>query len=122
MLFAAIVPAFLLARLEERPFGAYGLPRARHSGSCSGRSSLGIGALTLLLFALHGAGGFEVDRLALHGRAFWNLPVLGLYFLVVSFCRRVLPARLHPVHPNRDHRVLAGGGLAFHSLRRASPS
>jgi uncharacterized protein len=87
MLFAAIVPAFLLARLEERPFGAYGLPPGQAFGKLFwAGAAWGLGALTLLLFALHGAGGFEVDRLALHGArilefaGFW-----GLYFLVVSF-------------------------------------
>jgi uncharacterized protein len=87
LLVAAMVPAFLMARLEERRFGAYGLPAGQAFGKLFWvGAAWGLGALTVLLFAMHGAGGFEVDRLALHGArilkfaGFW-----GLYFLVVSF-------------------------------------
>jgi uncharacterized protein len=87
MLVVAVAPAFLMARLEERPFGVYGLPARRAFGKLFWvGAAWGLGTLTVLLFALHGAGGFEVDRLVLHGArilkfaSFW-----AVYFLVVSF-------------------------------------
>jgi membrane protease YdiL (CAAX protease family) len=87
MLVVAVTPAFLLARFEERPFGVYGLPAGQAFGKLFWvGAAWGLGTLTVLLFALHGAGGFEVDRMVLHGTrilkfaSFW-----AVYFLVVSF-------------------------------------
>ena len=87
LLLAAVLPAFVLAPLEGRRFGDYGLPWRRPFGKLfwSG-AAWGFGAVTLLILAMHGVGVLDLGNLSLHGprilkfAAFW-----GLYFLIVGF-------------------------------------
>jgi CAAX protease family protein len=91
-LVAAVLPALLMARLERRSAGCYGLP-AREAF----RKLFWVGAfwgfvsISALLLALHeipvqGAHAFDFGHLAIHGArvlkfaAFW-----GLFFLLVGF-------------------------------------
>jgi len=92
LLIAALVPAFIMAAIEKRRFGDYGLPRRGAFGKLFWAGTLwGIVSLTLLLLVIHGAGDFRLSGLALHGRrifkfaAFW-----GVLFLVVGFFEEFL--------------------------------
>ena len=83
---AAAVPAVVLARVEDRPWGAYGLPGRRAFGKLFWVGALwGFASITLLLGTMYGLQVFEVGHLAIHGMrsvkfaAFW-----GLYFLLVG--------------------------------------
>jgi hypothetical protein len=86
-LLAALLPAVLLARLESRRFGDYGLPRRQAFGKLFWTGAAwGFGAMTVLMMVLRGVGAFEFGTVALHGIhllrffCFW-----GLYFLIVGF-------------------------------------
>ncbi len=83
---AAVVPAVVLARVENRPWGAYGLPGRRAFGKLFWVGAVwGFASITLLLGTMYGLRVFEVGHLAIHGMrgvkfaAFW-----GLYFLLVG--------------------------------------
>jgi CAAX protease family protein len=83
---AAIIPALALGRLENRPFGTYGLPLRGAFGKQFWIGMLwGFAAITVLLSVMRGAGAFYFGGLALHGvrvlkfAAFW-----GVLFLVVG--------------------------------------
>lgn len=84
---ASIVPALLMAAVENRPFGSYGLPFR----SAFGRQFFvgvlwGFVSLSALLVLMRLFGVFSFGNLALHGAriakfsAFW-----GAYFLLVGF-------------------------------------
>ena len=68
MMLAAVLPGFVMARIENRPFGEFGLPARRAFGRnfCVG-TLWGIGSLSVLMLALRVAGAFEFGSLALHG-------------------------------------------------------
>lgn len=83
---AALIPALAMARMEERPFDDYGLPRRQAFGKLFWTGAVwGLAAVSVLLWTLHIAGGFDFGRLALHGvrilkfAAFW-----GVFFLAVG--------------------------------------
>lgn len=80
---AAVVPALILARIERRPWKAYGLPVARAFGRLFWTGSVwGFGGISLLMFALYGLHVFSFGPLLLHGprlvrfAAFWALMFL----------------------------------------------
>ncbi len=88
----ALLPAWLMARMERRPFGCYGLPLRQAFGGLFWSGVLwGLVALSLLLLALRLAGALEIGSLALHGvrvlkfALFW-----GAFFLVVGFYEEFL--------------------------------
>ncbi len=83
---AAVIPALVLAKFENRSFGVYGLPTQRAFGQQFWVGVVwGICAITLLLAVMRGVGVFYFGGLALHGArilkfaAFW-----GAVFLVVG--------------------------------------
>jgi membrane protease YdiL (CAAX protease family) len=83
---AAVVPALVLARVENRPWGAYGLPGRQAFGRLFWVGAVwGFASITLLLGTMYGLRVFEVGHLAIHGMrsvkfaAFW-----ALYFLLVG--------------------------------------
>jgi membrane protease YdiL (CAAX protease family) len=69
MMLAAILPGFVMAKIEKCPFGNFGLP-ARHA---FGRNFWvgviwGIASLTVLMLILRATGSFSFGSLNLHGR------------------------------------------------------
>ena len=92
VLLAAIVPAMVLARVERRPWGAYGLPTRKAFGKLFWVGVVwGFASITLLLAIMYGIRVFEVGHLAMHGArivkfaAFW-----AVYFLLVGFFEEFL--------------------------------
>jgi membrane protease YdiL (CAAX protease family) len=89
---AVLLPAMLMAAIEKRRFGTYGLPRRGAFGKSFWTGVVwGILAITALLLAIGAVGDFSVGKLALHGvrilkfAAFW-----GLFFLIVGFFEEFL--------------------------------
>ena len=87
LVIASLLPARVLAAVEKRPFGAYGLPLRGVLGKPFWLGlAWGIVALSVLMLLMRGAGAFSYGGLALHGvralrfAAFW-----GGYFLLVGF-------------------------------------
>src|SRR5438876_2242766 len=108
LVFVAAIPTLLMARVEGRPFGSYGLPRQGGFGKLFwGGAVWGIGALTILMLCMHWAGVFDFGSVVLHGgrlvkfAAFW-----GCVFLLVGLQEELLSADIrHPWLP----RVSASG-------------
>ena len=87
MMLAAILPGFVMARMEDRPFGDFGLP-ARHAfGRNFWMGTLwGIAALSVLMLALRGVGAFEFGSLSLHGARIWKFALYyAVLFLLTGF-------------------------------------
>ncbi len=91
-LVGAVIPSIVLARVERRPWGAYGLPGKHAFGRLfwSG-AAWGFAAISLLMFALYSVHSFAFGHVALHGArlarfaGFW-----GLMFLLVGFFEEFL--------------------------------
>jgi CAAX protease family protein len=83
---SATVPALIMARLERRPFDAYGLPRRSAFGRNFWIGLLwGIIAISVLLLALRSVGVFYFGNLALTPtRAFEYACFWGVFFLIVG--------------------------------------
>ncbi len=83
----AMAPALLMARVESRPFGSYGLP----FGNAFGKlfwvgAAWGMVSLTVLLLALRGAHAFYFGSIALHGGRILKFAVFWAgFFLIVGF-------------------------------------
>jgi membrane protease YdiL (CAAX protease family) len=89
---AAAIPAFVMARVENRTWDSYGLPRSHAFGKLFWVGTLwGMAALTILMLALHGVGVFDFGRPVLHGTrilkfaAYW-----AVFFLLVGFFEEFL--------------------------------
>ncbi|MGA2980642.1 MAG: type II CAAX endopeptidase family protein [Terriglobales bacterium] len=87
MMLAAILPAFVMARIESRPFGDFGLPARRAFGPSFWVGTLwGIAALSVLMLALRVTGAFEFGSLSLHGARVGKLAAYyAVFFLFVAF-------------------------------------
>lgn len=88
----AVLPAMLMARLEKRPFGVYGLPSQGAFGKKFWYGMIwGFAGLSLLLLAMRGAQVFYFGGAGLHGgralkfAAFW-----AVFFLLVGFFEEFL--------------------------------
>jgi hypothetical protein len=89
---AALAAAALMGKLEARPFGLYGLPRA---GAFGGRfwqgMALGIAMIAATIFLIRTFGGFSFGDLALHGSALWGYAALwAAAFVIVGFFEEFL--------------------------------
>jgi len=84
---SSLLPARILAAVEKRPFGSYGLPwRGVLSKPFWLGLAWGIIALSILMLLMRGAGAFSYGDLALHGaRAFRFAAFWGIFFLLVGF-------------------------------------
>ncbi|MCU1301336.1 MAG: family intrarane metalloprotease [Candidatus Sulfotelmatobacter sp.] len=92
VMLAAVLPAVVLARVEHRPWGAYGLPGRRAFGKLFWVGALwGFASITLLLAVMYGLRVFDLGHLAIHGfrivkfAAFW-----ALYFVLVGLFEEFL--------------------------------
>jgi len=87
MTLAAILPGFVMARIESRPFGDFGLPARRAFGRNFWVGTLwGIVSLSVLMLALRIAGAFEFGALELHGARIWKFAFYyALLFLLTAF-------------------------------------
>jgi uncharacterized protein len=82
-LVAAVVPSFVLARVERRPWKVYGLPGKQALGKLFWLGTLwGFAGITLLMFTLSRLHVFTFGHIVLHGvriarfAAFWALMFL----------------------------------------------
>ena len=89
---AALIPSFVLARVERRPWRTYGLPPKQAFGRLFWLGLFwGFAAITLLMFSLYSLHDFSFGHVVLHGRrvvrfaAYW-----GLMFLLVGFFEEFL--------------------------------
>jgi uncharacterized protein len=92
MMLAAILPGFVMARIEIRPFGDFGLPARRAFKRNFWVGTLwGIASLTVLMLALRVAGAFEFGALALHGARIWRFAAYyAVLFLLTGFFEEFL--------------------------------
>jgi uncharacterized protein len=68
LLLAAILPGFVMAQIEGRPFGDFGLPARGALGRNFWVGALwGIASLTVLMLVLRATGAFSFGSLYLHG-------------------------------------------------------
>jgi uncharacterized protein len=89
---AAAIPSLVLAKIERRPWKAYGLPAGQAFGKLFWQGALwGFAAITLLILALSGSHTFSFGHIVLHGvriakfAAFW-----AAMFLLVGFAEEFL--------------------------------
>jgi hypothetical protein len=89
---AAIVPAFVMARIEKRPVGAYGLPGRQAFGKLFWVGCVwGLFSITALLAAIRGLHGFYFGHIALHGIRVLKFAVFwAVFFLLVAFFEEFL--------------------------------
>ena len=87
MMLAAIVPAFLMARLEGCRFGDFGLPAKKAFGRNFWVGALwGFGSLSVLLLFLRIVGAFSFGDLAQHGPHILKLAFFwAVFFLIAAF-------------------------------------
>jgi len=87
LLVAVLAPAFAMAAIEHRPFGAYGLPRSGVFGRQFWAGVVtGIVALSCLMLAMRGVGAFYYGHLAIHGERILKFGVFyAVLFLLVGF-------------------------------------
>ena len=83
MFVAAAIPAVVLARVERRPWRAYGLPAKQAFGRLFWAGTVwGFAGISVLMLALYGAHAFGFGHLVLHGvrvakfAAFWAVMFL----------------------------------------------
>ncbi|HEY7354394.1 MAG TPA: type II CAAX endopeptidase family protein [Terriglobales bacterium] len=92
LLIAAVAPAWILSRYENRKLGDYGLPsRSAFSRNFWHGVIWGICAITVLLAVMRGLGGFFFGGLALHGDRIIEFAVFwAVLFLIVGFFEEFL--------------------------------
>ncbi len=92
MLLAAILPGFVMAKIEKRPFGDFGLPARGAFGRNFWVGSLwGILSLTLLMLVLRVSGAFSFGSLDLHGGRIVKFALYyAIFFLLTGFFEEFL--------------------------------
>jgi membrane protease YdiL (CAAX protease family) len=83
---SSVAPAVAMARIEKRPFGAYGLALRHAFGKLFWTGLLwGIVTLSVLMLLLRLVGVFSYGTLALHGARVFRFAVFwGVFFLLVG--------------------------------------
>ena len=89
---ATLAATLIMGRLERRPFGVFGLPRA---GAFGGRfwhgAAWGIAMIAAVILLIRVFGGFSFGDLALHGLAAWRYALIwAVVFLSVGFSEEFL--------------------------------
>jgi membrane protease YdiL (CAAX protease family) len=89
---AAVLPALVLARIERRPFSAYGLPPSQAFGKQFWvGTAWGFTSITVLLGGLYGLHAFDFGHLALHGVRIAKFAVFwAVMFLLVGLFEEFL--------------------------------
>lgn len=89
---AALIPALILARIEKRPFGVYGLPVQRAFGKLFWVGTVwGFAGISALLVAMYGLRLFDFGDLALHSVRILRFAVFwAVFFLLVGFFEEFL--------------------------------
>jgi uncharacterized protein len=89
---AAILPAFVMVRIERQPFAIFGLPPRPAFGRNFWVGALwGLAALTALILVLRVTGSFYFGSLALHGTRIWKFAAYyALFFLLTGFFEEFL--------------------------------
>ena len=89
---AAAIPAAIMAHIEKRTFGTYGLPTHSAFGKLFWIGAIwGLLAITLLLCLLRGMHGFYFGHLSLHGPRIVKFALFwGMVFLIVGFFEEFL--------------------------------
>jgi uncharacterized protein len=89
---AALVPAVLLARVERRAWGTYGLAGRQAFGKLFWVGAVwGFASITLLLATMYGLRVFNVAHLAMHGARVWKFAAFWAgFFLLVGFFEEFL--------------------------------
>lgn len=89
---ATAAAAAIMAFLEVRPVGAFGLPRAGAFGAYFWQGvAWGIAMVTAVMLLISAFGGFAFGTFALHGLAIWRFAaVWGVAFLCVGFFEEYL--------------------------------
>jgi len=89
---AAILPGFVMAQIEQRPFGDFGLPARGAFGRNFWIGALwGIGSVSLLMLALRLTGAFYFGSLALHGLRIAKFGAYyAVFFVIVGFFEEFL--------------------------------
>lgn len=84
---AFLLASWIMARIEKRTLGDYGLPGRRAFGKTFWQGAVvGFVAMTTLLSSLRLAGVFHFGSFALHGAAIWKYAAFwGIAFLLVGF-------------------------------------
>jgi hypothetical protein len=92
MALAAVLPGFVMARIEQRPFGAFGLPIRRAFGRNFWIGTIwGIASLSFLMLTLRATGSFHFGSFALHGSRIWKFAAFyALLFLLTGFFEEFL--------------------------------
>lgn len=89
---SVMLPAVVMAGVEKRRFGAYGLPGRQAFGKLFWTGTIwGIAAISLLVFAIGGVGDFSLGSVALHGLRMFKFALFwGGFFLIVGFFEEFL--------------------------------
>jgi len=89
---SALLSAAVMARVENRRWGAYGLPFNHGFGRLFWvGTAWGIISLSLLIAALHGAGVFDFGSITLHGARVAKFALFwAMFFLIVGFFEEFL--------------------------------
>lgn len=92
MMVAAILPGFVMARIEGKPFGNFGLPAQRAFRRNFWVGILwGIASLSVLILLLRVTGAFQFGSLSLHGpRIFKFAAYYAALFLLTGFFEEFL--------------------------------
>jgi membrane protease YdiL (CAAX protease family) len=92
MMLAAIAPAFIMVRIERRPFEDFGLPAgSAFRGNFWAGALWGIVSLSVLMVVLRVVGVFEFGGLALHGVRIWKFAAYyAVLFLITGFFEEFL--------------------------------
>jgi len=87
MMLAVILPGFVMARIEGRPFGEFGLPAKRAFGRDFWAGALwGLGSLSVLMLALAAVGAYSFGRLSVHGARILRFGFYyAVFFLMAAF-------------------------------------
>lgn len=92
LMLAAILPGFVMTRIEARPFGDFGLPlRAAFGRNFWAGTLWGIVSLSVLMLALRATGAFQFGSVALHGTRAWKFALYyAVFFLLTGFFEEFL--------------------------------